>query len=73
MWGLDTPNYFYLLALIILVVVVYLWNATWKRKKIAEFGSGTYLKRLAPEASTTSKPFIKMILLAVTVFALIIA
>lgn len=73
MWGLDTPNYFYLLALIALVVVVYLWNTAWKRKKIAEFGSGTYLKRLAPEASTTSKPFIKMILLAVTVFALVIA
>lgn len=73
MWGLDTPNYFYLLALIAFVVVVYLWNTTWKRKKISEFGSGNYLKRLAPEASTTSKPFIKMILLAATVFALVIA
>lgn len=73
MWGLDTPFYFYLLLLIPILIAVYLWNTVWKKKKIAEFGSGNYLKRLAPEASTTSKPLIKMILLAATVFALIIA
>lgn len=73
MWGLDTPNYFYLLLLIPVLIAVYLWNTIWKKKKITEFGSGSYLKRLAPEASTTSKPFIKMILLAVTVCALVIA
>lgn len=73
MWGLDTPFYFYLLLLIPILIAVYLWNTIWKKKKIAEFGSGNYLKRLAPEASTTSKPLIKMVLLAVTVFALIIA
>lgn len=73
MWGLDTPFYFYLLLLIPILIAVYLWNTVWKKKKIAEFGSGNYLKRLAPEASTTSKPLIKMVLLAVTVFALIIA
>src|SRR5690554_7569867 len=70
MWGLDTAYYFYLLLLIPLLIAVYLWNTMWKKKKIAEFGSGNYLKRLAPEASTTSKPFIKMVLLAATVFAL---
>ena len=73
MWGLDTPFYFYLLLLIPILIAVYLWNTVWKKKKIADFGSGTYLKRLAPEASTTSKPLIKMILWAATVFALIIA
>ncbi len=73
MWGLDTPFYFYLLLLIPILIAVYLWNTIWKKKKIAEFGSGNYLKRLAPEASTTSKPLIKMVLLAVMVFALIIA
>ena len=73
MWGLDTPIYFYLLLLIPLLIVVYLWNTVWKKKKISEFGSGNYLKRIAPEASTTSKPMIKMVLLAVTVFALIMA
>lgn len=73
MWGLDTAYYFYLLLLIPLLIAVYLWNTMWKKKKIAEFGSGNYLKRLAPEASTTSKPFIKMVLLAATVFALIFA
>ncbi|WCM41345.1 VWA domain-containing protein [Flavobacterium sp. CBA20B-1] len=73
MWGLDTPFYFYLLLLIPVLIAVYVWNTIWKKKKIAEFGSGNYLKRLVPEASTTSKPLIKMVLLAVTVFALIIA
>ncbi len=73
MWGLDAPFYFYLLLLIPILIAVYLWNTLWKKKKITEFGSGSYLKRLAPEASTTSKPLTKLILLAVVVFALIIA
>lgn len=73
MWGLDTPNYFYLLLLIPVLIGVYLWNSIWKKKKITKFGSGNYLKRLAPEASTTSKPLIKMVLLAVTLGALILA
>lgn len=73
MWGLDTPNYFYLLLLIPVLIGVYLWNSIWKKKKITEFGSGNYLKRLAPEASTTNKPLIKMVLLAVTLGALILA
>lgn len=73
MWGLDTPNYFYLLLLIPVLIGVYLWNSIWKKKKITEFGSGNYLKRLAPEASTTSKPLIKMVLLGVTLGALILA
>lgn len=73
MWGIDTACYFYLLILVPLVIAVYLWNLMWKKKKIAEFGSGDYLKRLAPDASTTSKPLIKMILVAATVFLLVIA
>lgn len=73
MWGLDTPNYFYLLLLIPVLIGVYLWNSIWKKKKITKFGSGNYLKRLAPEASTTSKPLIKMVLLAVTLGTLILA
>lgn len=71
MWGLDTPNYFYLLLLIPVLIAVYLWNTIWKKRKITEFGSGNYLKRLAPEASTTSKPLIKIILLA-SIFAAIV-
>lgn len=73
MWGLDTPNYFYLLLLIPVLIAVYLWNTSWKKRKIAEFGSGNYLKRLAPEASTTSKPLIKITLLTATVALLIFA
>ncbi len=73
MWGLDTPNYFYLLLLIPVLIAVYLWNTSWKKRKIAEFGSGNYLKRLAPEASTTSKPLIKITLLTTTVALLIFA
>lgn len=73
MWEVDTAYYFYLLLLVPLVIAVYLWNISWKKKKIAEFGSGNYLKRLAPDASTTSKPLIKMILFATAVFMLVIA
>lgn len=73
MWGLDAPNYFYLLLLIPVLIAVYLWNTSWKKRKIAEFGSGNYLKRLAPEASTTSKPLIKIALLTATVALLIFA
>jgi len=73
MWGLDTPNYFYLLLLIPVLIAVYLWNTSWKKRKIAEFGSGNYLRRLAPEASTTSKPLIKIALLTATVALLIFA
>lgn len=73
MWGVDTAYYFYLLILVPLVILVYLWNLMWKKKKIAEFGSGNYLKRLSPDASTTSKPLIKMILLAAAVFILVFA
>lgn len=73
MWEVDTAYYFYLLLLVPLVIAVYLWNISWKKKKIAEFGSGNYLKRLAPDASTTSKPLIKMILFAKAVFMLVIA
>jgi len=73
MWGLDTPNYFYLLLLIPLIIGIYVWNTAWKKSKISEFGTGNYLKRLAPEASTTSKPLIKMVLMSVVVFALVFA
>lgn len=73
MWEVDTAYYFYLLLLVPLVIAVYLWNISWKKKKIAEFGSGNYLKSLAPDASTTSKPLIKMILFATAVFMLVIA
>ncbi|HUH25406.1 MAG TPA: VWA domain-containing protein, partial [Flavobacterium sp.] len=73
MWGLDTPEYFYLFLLIPVLIAVYLWNTSWRKRKIAEFGSGNYLKRLAPEASTTSKPFIKISLLVATIGLLIFA
>ncbi len=73
MWGFDTPSYFYLLLLIPLIIGIYVWNTTWKKSKINEFGTGNYLKRLAPEASTTSKPLIKMVLMAVMAFALVFA
>jgi len=73
MWGFDTPSYFYLLLLIPLIIGIYVWNTAWKKSKINEFGTGNYLKRLAPEASTTSKPLIKMVLMAVMAFALVFA
>jgi len=72
MWELDQPKYFYLLVLIPILVAVWLMNLHWKKNKIQVFGSGSFLKRLAPEASST-KPFAKFILIITAVFFIIIA
>lgn len=67
MYELDHPYYFYLLALIPVVVLLYLALILWKKKTRKAFGDSELLEQLAPERST-AKPFVKL-LLAVLIIA----
>lgn len=71
MWELDNTYYFYLLLLLPLLVGIFIWNSIWKKKKIKDFGSGSFLSKLAPEASA-SKPVLKAIIALFTLFILIL-
>lgn len=72
MWELDQPNYFYLLIIVPILVLALVANLRWKKNIVQTFGSGSFLKRLAPEASS-GKPILKAILALVTIFFIIIA
>lgn len=66
MYELDHPYYFYLLAAIPVLLVLYLFQLFWKRRKQKQFGDLKLLKRLAPERSKV-KPLLKHILLLLAV------
>jgi len=51
MYELDNPYYFYLLAFIPVVVVLYLARVLWKKKAQKAFGDTELLEKLAPERS----------------------
>lgn len=64
---LDEKKYLYLLFVLPLLVLVFLVNLYWKRKKQREFGDLEMVKRLSPESSVF-KPILKLgvLLLALT-------
>jgi Ca-activated chloride channel family protein len=64
---LDEKKYLYLLFILPLLVLVFLYNLYWKRKKQREFGDLEMVKRLSPESSVF-KPVLKLgvLLLALT-------
>lgn len=72
MWELDQPNYFYLLIIVPILVLALVANLRWKKNIVQAFGSGSFLKRLAPEASS-GKPILKAILALVAIFFIVIA
>lgn len=72
MWELDQPNYFYLLIIVPILVLALVANLRWKKNIVQKFGSGSFLKRLAPEASS-GKPILKAILALVAIFFIVIA
>lgn len=51
MYELDKPIYLYLLALVPLLVVLYLYEVYWQRKKQREFGNPELLEKLVPGRS----------------------
>jgi Ca-activated chloride channel family protein len=68
---LDERNYLYLLFILPVVVVIFLINLYWKRKKQREFGDLELLKRLSPERSVF-KPILKLTVMLLALAALII-
>lgn len=71
MYELDHPYYFYLLALIPVVVLLYLALILWKKKARKAFGDSELLEQLAPERST-AKPFVKLLLAVLIIASLIV-
>ena len=72
MFELESPIYFYLTALIPIVVALFLFNLFWKRKKQAAFADLELFEKLSPEKSTF-KPVLKLIILLLALACVIIA
>lgn len=68
---LDEKKYLYLLFILPIMVLVFLINLYWKRKKQREFGDLELVKKLSPESSVF-KPILKLVLLLLVVLGLII-
>jgi len=56
---LDESKYLYLLFIVPILVMLFLYNQYWKRKKQREFGDLALVKKLSPESSIF-KPFLKL-------------
>lgn len=68
---LDESKYLYLLFLLPILLVLFLYNQYWKRKKQREFGDLDMVKKLSPEKSVF-KPILKLILMLLALSALIL-
>ena len=69
---LDEKKYLYLLFILPLIVLVFLANLYWKRKKQREFGDLEMVKKLSPDSSVF-KPVLKLVVLLLAFLGLIIA
>jgi len=69
---LDEKKYLYLLFIIPILVVLFLYNLYWKRKKQREFGDVEMVKKLSPEKSTF-KSILKLVVFLLALACLIIA
>ena len=58
MYELDEKKYLVLLFLLPILVVLFIYNQYWKRKKQREFGDLEMVKKLSPEKSIF-KPILK--------------
>jgi Ca-activated chloride channel homolog len=68
---LDESKYFYLLFIVPIVVLLFLYNQYWKRKKQREFGDLDLVKKLSPESSVF-KPFLKLGVLLLALVGIIL-
>ena len=69
---LDEKKYLYLLFILPLLVLLFLYNLYWKRKKQREFGDLEMVKKLSPESSVF-KPVLKLGVLLLALTGLILA
>src|SRR5690606_16481668 len=72
MYQFEETKYLYLLAVIPVLVLIFLYNLYWKRRKQKEFGDVALVRKLAPEQSVT-KSVIKFCLFVVSLASLVIA
>ena len=68
---LDEKKYLYLLFILPIVVLLFLLNMYWKRKKQQEFGDLEIVKRLSPERSVF-KPVFKLVVIILALLGLIL-
>jgi len=67
---LDESKYIYLLFIVPFLVLLFLYNQFWKRKKQREFGDLELVKKLSPEKSVF-KPILKLVFMLLAIIALI--
>mgnify|MGYP003642538235 FL=1 len=68
---LDESKYLYLFFILPILVVLYLLNFYWKRKKQREFGDLDLIKKLSPETSVF-KPVFKLVVILLALAGLIL-
>jgi Ca-activated chloride channel homolog len=67
---LDEPKYLFLLFVVPVLVLIFLYNQYWKRKKQREFGDIELVKKLSPEKSIF-KPILKLVVVLLALIGLI--
>ncbi len=68
---LDESKYLYLLFIVPIMVLLFLYNQYWKRKKQREFGDLELVKKLSPEKSVF-KPILKLVVMLLALVGLIL-
>lgn len=68
---LDEKKYLYLLVIIPILVLLFLYNQVWKKKKQKEFGDLDLIKKLSPEKSVF-KPVLKFVVISLGLICIII-
>jgi len=72
MYQIEEPKYFYLFIAVATLLLVYLLNWLWKRKKQREFADASLLDQLSPEKSVF-KPALKMVFVLLGMSFLVLA
>ena len=72
MYKLEEPIYFYLLAIIPTMIVVFLLVLWWKKRTQRKFSNPQLLEKLAPNSSTF-KGILKLIMLLLGITFLVIS
>lgn len=72
MYQIEEPKYFYLFIAVATLLLVYLLNWFWKRKKQREFADASLLDQLSPEKSVF-KPALKMVFVLLGMSFLVLA
>src|SRR5210317_2493097 len=72
MYQIEEPKYFYFFIAVAMLLLVYLLNLLWKRKKQREFADASLLDQLSPEKSVF-KPALKMVFVLLAMSFLVLA